>query len=424
MVVTISPQLRPAEHTWRVLLGVLIVGVLIRAGIIFGLGTAWRPEAFEYDELARNLLAGQGYTIQHLGTTYRSFHSALPYTLLTAGVYALVPGGQVALLLLQSVFSGLLGFVVFGIARIVLSEHVGVLSAVLVVLHPALAYYDTHKLHPLSFDALVVAFATYALLSLSGSPSVSRSLLVGLALGVAILQRGTMVLLVPLVGLSLFWYLRLHRKGWLACLAFGVGLVLVVAPWLARSYALYGYPLLMTTTAEHFWRGNVAHSSGGSYLPSGRTVLEDAPEEFRRDLLSRDEWGQYQLFLREGLLAVREAPVAFVGKLLRKFVYFWTFAPQTGLLYPPWQLYLYMAYYALIGGLAVIGARWVARVIRNDLKAWRGFILLVAVWLCVSVGQSIFYVELRHRWAVEPLLLILTSIGWLSLTKRLGDKVT
>ena len=64
------------------------------------------PETFEYDELARNLLAGRGYVYHHLGDApFRSFYSGVPYVALTAAMYGLAPGGRTAMLVAQAVVS-------------------------------------------------------------------------------------------------------------------------------------------------------------------------------------------------------------------------------------------------------------------------------------------------------------------------------
>ena len=39
---------------------------------------------------------------------------------------------------------------------------------------------------------------------------------------------------------------------------------------------------------------------------------------------------------------------------------------------------------------------------------------ILLMLLSISLAQSIFYVEGRHRWAVEPLILIFTAAGILS----------
>ncbi len=76
------------RRTWVVLLTVVALGLLLRLGLIFMPGSAGSPEVFEYDQLARNLLSGEGYVYTHFGTPYRSYYGGVFYIWLTAGLYA------------------------------------------------------------------------------------------------------------------------------------------------------------------------------------------------------------------------------------------------------------------------------------------------------------------------------------------------
>jgi hypothetical protein len=178
-----------------------------------------------------------------------------------------------------------------------------------------------------------------------------------------------------------------------------------------RNYAIFGVPLLSTITAEAFWRGNAPHSVGASYLPSGTTVLEAAPGEFRRALRSADESGQAKVFREAAFSSAGERPGAFLARLGRKFVTFWTFGPVSGLLYPRSYFHAYFAYYAVVVGLALLGAVRIACGRAAKAEAVAGLLVIVAAMLAVSIVQSVFYVELRHRWGVEPLLLVLSAVG-------------
>lgn len=402
----------------RILLGIVTGGFLLRLCLIFPLGTP--PELFEYDKLALNLLSGHGYVYNHFGTPYRSFYSGIFYVGLTALLYAAFPAGHTALLVAQSLFSALLAVAVFSIGRALWGRQVGLLAAILTISHPALVYYDTRKLHPLSFDALVISLAVLALLWVKRNSGTSHWLLAGLLLGVAILQRGSMLLLLPLGQLWLWFFGRRGGYSFVRGAVYILGVALVVSPWVARNYAIHGSPFLETPLGSQFWRGNIHYSYGSSYLPSGRTVFEVAPEAFRVELQSRDERGQAKLFWQSALATVRGHPWTFIGGVGRKFLHLWTFAPQTGILYPSKYFYLYAVYYLMMAALAVLGTIRLLQDSASGRVDISGFFLLCAVFLSVSVVHSVLYVEIRHRWAIEPMLLVLSSVGLLSLSSRRG----
>jgi len=407
MTFRVSPD-RPITFLGYILAG----GFLLRIGLIFAVDSA--PELFEYDRLARNLLSGEGYVYTHLGTPYRSFYSGVFYIWLTAGLYTAFPPGHTAVLIAQSFISSILAIVIFFIGRQLWSERVGLLGMFLTVTHPALVYYDTQKLHPLSFDSLAISLAVLALLSLQRDAGVIRVAVAGLALGVAILQRGSVW---PLFALGVLWILFFGRPGThrlrqgAACV---LGVALVVSPWVARNYAIHGGVLQESTSAESFWVGNVLHSYGSNLLPSGQTVLSQAPRDFRAKLLSGNEREQFQLFWQDGITVVHEHPGAFLLGVVRKFLHFWTFAPQTGQLYPKMYFFLYFAYYFLVLASATLGVIHLIRARLTEPRPIPGLSLIIGTLLSVSAVYSLFYFELRHRWAIEPLLLVLASVGLLS----------
>lgn len=386
----------------------------VRLGLIAASGP---PEVFEYDAIARNLLAGQGYVLEHLGTTYLAFFSGVPYVLATAAVYVVAPGAPIAMLVVQALFSVLLCAVGWRIGRRIGGDAAALPAALLVGLHPGLVYYDTHKLHPLGFDALTLAAATLALLAMGASPSARTAAFAGVALGLAALERPTGLAVVPLVLVWLALRAEERRYRGRRAAAYVGATLLVLLPWVVRNQVALGAPLLSTTAAEAFWRGNAAHSLGSSYLPSGDTVLGTAPVALRGKLAGQDELGQSRLFWGTAVEDLRGRSLGFLIGVARKFVGFWTVLPVSGILYPPAWVYGYFAYYAAILALALVGCAslWAPE---GPAGAVPGLLAVLAVLIGVSLAQSLFYVELRHRWAVEPLLLVLTAVGGTRLWSR------
>jgi len=171
-------------------------GLLVRL-VLIAQAFGSPPETFEYDLLARNWLSGAGYVYTHLGTPYQSFYSGLLYIGLTAGLYTLFPPGYTAVLIAQAVLSALLAVVVWAIGRRIWNDRVALVAALLSIAHPGLAYYDTHKLHPLGMDALLVTLSVLTLLWARGRVGRFASFVAGLTLGVAALQRGSLLFVIP-----------------------------------------------------------------------------------------------------------------------------------------------------------------------------------------------------------------------------------
>ena len=93
----------------------------------------------------------------------------------------------------------------------------------------------------------------------------------------------------------------------------------------------------------------------------------------------------------------------------RKFAYFWSASPQVGLLYPPLWLAAYQGYALVIFGFAIVGV--VSVVVRGTASERNLVGLLATVSLTLAMVHALAYVEGRHRWGIEPLLLLLTARG-------------
>ena len=119
----------------RALLLVIGAGVAMRLALIAAGGP---PQRFEYDDIARNLIAGRGYVYDQLGTPYRSFYAGLGYMAINIVTDWLFPASERAMLVVQSLYAGLLALVVFRIARRFCDEPFAIAAAALTLCHPAL----------------------------------------------------------------------------------------------------------------------------------------------------------------------------------------------------------------------------------------------------------------------------------------------
>ena len=177
----------------------------------------------------------------------------------------------------------------------------------------------------------------------------------------------------------------------------------------------------MTTDGEVLWRGNNPQATGHSYIDADRIVLDALPSQARAEL-SRlpNEVEQSRWFRRRALEFIEANPAAFVRLTLRKFFHFWWFAPQTGVLYPWLWLRGYQIFYVLALSLAAMGI-WTI-VGRGVTHERRDLVLLVVFLICLSALQSFYYVEGRHRWAVEPLVLALAGGGAARLIRSVSSR--
>jgi hypothetical protein len=234
-------------------------------------------------------------------------------------------------------------------------------------------------------------------------------------LGLATLSRATVATFaVPAaVWLAAVAPERGRRRAALGIALFLGTAVLVVLPWTVRNYVvLRRFVFVTTDAAELFWRGNNPGATGSALLPDGRSIFAGAPEAFRREILTRDELGQADLFGQTARAFVREHPAEFTALVVRKWASFWWFPASAGLRYPGRWLLLYGTFYVALLTGAVLGL--VVAWSRADRDGRQRLVLLLLMLGCISAAQSLFYVDVRHRWGVEPLLgvFLAFAVGW------------
>ena len=101
--------------------------------------------------------------------------------------------------------------------------------------------------------------------------------------------------------------------------------------------------------------------------------------------------------------------IKFASLVARKFFYFWWLPQEAGVLYPPAWLTAYQVYALAIYGLAAVGA---AAIVRGGNADARSLLLTIAtIGMTLAIVHSLAYVEGRHRWGIEPLILLISARG-------------
>lgn len=93
---------------------------------------------------------------------------------------------------------------------------------------------------------------------------------------------------------------------------------------------------------------------------------------------------------------------------------FWWGSDSTGLEYPAFWTAMYDAWYVTVLAFAAVGiwAMW------RDEQGRSVAVLIVASLALVAMSQALFYVEGRHRLAVEPLIVVLAGVGLVQAVAR------
>lgn len=367
-------------------------------------------QLWEYEVIAVNILNGKGFIFPHFGNVnYYSYCEPL-YPFLCAVVYFITNHSIFALAIVQAIFSSLIALVIYFCAEKLYNRKVALLAGLLVSFHPGLIIY-TLKQHPLIYDSLFISLVILVMFELFDNFGLRNIVAAGLISGLCVLTRPTILLFLPL---SLIYILLKRKVGFrkfiISFLVFFILAGSVFLPWTMRNYFVQKELVLTRSNGPFvFWLGNNPNFSGSATDKSGRSLFKLAPKEFQKEIENLDEMGQNRKFLSTSLDYIKEDPFAFTKRIFMKFFYFWWFTPQAGAAYPGQWFISYKVFYSflLFFGLAGIFFTYLKTNRCIETKAD----MLIFIFLAISFTQSIFYIETRHRWAIEPLFIIFSAAG-------------
>lgn len=396
---------------------IFIVSIIVRVAAAVFLNNIGTQRLWEYDIIARNLISGNGFTHVRFGVTYHSLVVPL-YTFLNAIIYKLSNNNYYAMLSVQIILASIIPVLVFKIANLLYNDKkVALLAAVLAIFHPGLIVFASTMLHALTLYSLMFCLLVFMFIVIRRSPTRANQLLLGLCGGLSILTRPTAILFILLACVWLFFILNMDllKKVKFFTIIFIV-IAIIISPWLIRNYLIHKQLILQTTTGELFWRGNNEKAVGPATLPDGRAMAYEMPADLKKKIYSaHSEIEQNNIFFEEGIIFIHKHPLLFIKLFFKKLFYFWWFSPSTGINYPHTWFLLYRVYYAFLLILFLLGVFQVFKKSGNILK--RDFVPLLLLFILVSLSQSLFYVDGRHRWEIEALFLIPASSALLNLIR-------
>ena len=311
-------QKAPVPMRWIVrhkLLLILVLCVVLRLGVY-----ALFPSTFafdqtgvihgstSYDDYARNLLATGVYGRIEPGLA----DSELPplYSYFLAGVYGVFGRSSLAVAVAHTALDALTLVALFHFVRRIFprGEAVGLLAALFFACYPYLVFQNLTVIDTPLYMALLYGFLALAAVlrerTLAGRRMWALGLATGLVLGLGALVRPNILLIAPLVGVW-FWFRLPLRTALVRLAPVAVISALVLVPWVARGYALYGqFVPIGLNGGPNFYQGNNPYTL--PYIRAGYDVQWVPSPEFTDvapTLPARD-----RAFMAAGMDFLRENP--------------------------------------------------------------------------------------------------------------------
>lgn len=367
---------------------------------------------WEMGRVAASLAAGHGYADPFVpGTGPTAWLPPLYPLLLGAvfklfGTYTLLSGWVI--LVLNSVFNCAVIPAIYEIATRCYSRRVAIWSAWLWTLYPAAMQYAVRWVWEMSLTCMLFAWVFVLTLRLRGTGDLpqenqqDRTLLwaaFGLLWGLIALSNPTLLLVLPVFGISILRSSRGFYRELRNATISGVLFASCLCPWMYRNWRIFHHFIPMRDNwGAELWAGNGPGSQG---FPWGNTLpLVDHTRQI--DLYR--SMGEFQYAKMHGEMAnayISKHPAHFLLISIKRFYFMWASVPHP-LSQHEWGEYFREFNYCLLSTTGILG---LALSIRRRVEAiglftW-SFVLAPLTYYFVTPGA-------RFRHPLEPLITILT----------------
>lgn len=344
----------------------------------------------EYDEIARNLLSGNGFVASEWwhGIELRAWRAPF-YPFFLAGVYGIFGENHAAVRIIQCAVGAMTAVLVMRLGRKIDARIAPICSGLAIVYGPLAAV--SNEVMSETWFAFHLVMGAYCLTPPAGVRAWTGG---GIALGLAILTRPVGVALGLALGLVALVDRNYRRLLWTGGIA-----LLVLLPWTLRNHAVFGtWPVLSTQGGFIMAHSNALdpdwRKPHGWGVP--RDFLEAVPSEIDRDRIWRQQAVQF----------VRDHPDMYVRLAIARFLHFWYF------FHPAYNIWFMCVLPFFLYGFY---------------RFWRvnGYVLpALLIGISIALFSFVLYGNARFRLPLEPFFLIFAGAAIGHLRKMRGWQCT
>ncbi|MGB3479465.1 MAG: glycosyltransferase family 39 protein [bacterium] len=400
----------------KLLILLIVIGFSARLICMIVLKSYVDPQAWEYGDIAENIVEGRGFSrINEFSHTIENTSSHAPlYPYFLSFFYQFGQKNSVYLIiqLIQILVSALTIWIIYKTTLLLFNRLSAIIAALGASLYPPLIYYST-KLTPTVWTVFFMSLTIFFILKLKNN-SLGTTFLCGLTMGLSILTNPIAFAFFPAL---IIWYLVKKpvefRK---LCLLILVTLVVLV-PWTIRNHKIHHRLVPVTTQfCKNLWIGNNPNATGTDYY---RVVHDSNPHfvlmtstlsrKIKDKLGRKTEIERSDYFITQGLIFIVQNPTKFMNLLFTKAFYFWWFAPPE--INGSVDAIKYRVINTMIyGPLLVLGIIGIIlslshNYIKQSLVILLVLIIISATYIFTHVGLA------RYRMPVETILLIFASLS-------------
>jgi 4-amino-4-deoxy-L-arabinose transferase-like glycosyltransferase len=410
----------------RLLLALLVVSfagkVLLRL-VVLRDPDYWRSGYSFYFEMAENYLRSGHFYLGDPGPQGGAYYAYRPplYPLLIAGVCRLTNYSAGAFVVCEALISTATAALVYWVAARLARPAAALTAAALYAFYPYAFYHDTQIQENVLYNALSLAAVASFMTALDRRKG-RDFVLAGAAAGAAILTRTSYtVAALFLLGAVAFACRRQPRQALRFALAFALGALVLLVPWVVRNKLVAGRFALTSETGFALARAHNEYTF--EYYPyrasideSWAAFHENMDEERRRALgrVARDEFACGAWYYRQAADYVRAHPLraALEGCYKAAVNFLGILSPSQGRA----KNWVYAVSYWLLTLLALRGL--------PRLRGTPFFTAFLAVVLAQVAVSFVFWAHTSHRTYLDSLLAVAAGVGLVALLpSRPRDRV-
>lgn len=384
------------DKRWRIFL-IFLLPFVIRLVALYLLMDTPRGDAADYENIALNIIKGNGFVSTRMGLY--SYRPPL-YPLFLACIFSIFTHSYLILGIFQAIIASITCVLVFRIGEYIFDEKTGLISSIIVASYPTLVFYSTQLLSETLFILILYLFI-YVFYTVTDEPKrIYKWPLLGVLLGLGSLCRPVifpfLFFLIPFC----FFSREMNLRKWILVMGF---CLLTIAPWTIRNYRVHGELVLLTTYGgANLWMGNYSGATG--YVGGPKNINELVRGKQVAEVEKDKE------FYRKGLNYIVDNPLDVVILSLKKLCLFWSpfvkehigpkYIRERNIDYKTLigLSFLFVAVFAVIGLFPVSGV-------------WKQSKLLLMLLIYFSLVSMIFYVSLRYRQPILPIISLFAGRG-------------
>jgi 4-amino-4-deoxy-L-arabinose transferase-like glycosyltransferase len=377
---------------------------------------------YETGRIAKSLATGEGFSSPfhaHSGPTAwltPVYPALLALLFKLFGVYT--TSAAIAALTVNCLASALTCIPLYHITRILFGRGVGIIAGSALALYPPSIWHAINTIWDTTLFTFLAVLLIYWLLLLPERLDGKTAALTGFFMGVIVLVNPVIIAFYPF---AVLWLFRrsagtLGNRVKYLVIVFLLGLVTLL-PWLLRTYAVMGRPILKSNFGLELKRGNSPLAWAATDPRAWEQIHPSiSSTEFARYVQMGEDNYVKQCY-HEALAFIKENPEKFLRLCLQRVYYFWFDDlggknEWRGSMQVSVNISLLKKLFSVLPLPFVIVGIFLARRRKVAVSLLLFFILsLPAVYYVTHVAN-------RYRYPIEPVLLVLASYGFCSLVWR------